>query len=306
MRWIYILKCYNNCDDGSIYYVGQTKRLYSRFWEHNDGRGGINTSVYTPQELVAIYKVSEISKFIDYNEKITDINNDKNLEWTYHTGFNNPYWVLNNWCDFNDEPENHFLYENNIAECLMVHNKNSWNNIRGGKYVRFDCTYKFPGNDYIKELPLCNCGLPCDVKKHKNKNSLYFRCAKKNIWDDLKETFEDLYCCEDPCKLYKEYFTDIELRIGKKTEFENRKKRLKELFSKSQWLKNIHCDSSDPYGKCVGQCGKSNSNYTHIKYLGCLRTLCFDCFIYKNNELKEKYDKKEFGFLTGKCLTMDD
>ena len=119
MHWIYILKCYD-CDDcdgigESIYYVGQTKRLYSRFWEHASGCGGTNTSVFTPQELVAIYKVSEISKFINYNEKIININNDKNLEWTYHTGFNNPHYVLNNWDDFNKKgyivcPISNFVY----------------------------------------------------------------------------------------------------------------------------------------------------------------------------------------------------
>jgi predicted GIY-YIG superfamily endonuclease len=309
MHWIYILKCYDcdDCDgiDNSIYYVGQTKRLYGRFWEHIGGRGGINTSVFTPQELVAIYKVSEISKFIDYNEKVLNINNDKNLEWTYHTGFNNPYHVLNNWDDITYKTNDFIQCENNIAECLMIHNKNNWENIRGGKYVRFDCAYKFPNNDFIKELPLCNCGLPCDVKKHKQKNSLYFRCAKKNMWDDLKEKFEDLDCIEDPCKFYQEYFTDIELRIGKKKEFENRKKQFKELFSKSQWLKNIHGDSSDPYGKCVGNCGKLNSDYKYIKYDGRWRTLCYDCFIDKNHELKRNYDKPDI-FLTGKCLIVDD
>lgn len=309
MHWIYILKCYD-CDDcdgigESIHYVGQTKRLYSRFWEHASGCGGTNTSVFTPQELVAIYKVSEISKFINYNEKIININNDKNLEWTYHTGFNNPHYVLNNWDDITYQTDDFIQCENNIAECLMIHNKNNWENIRGGKYVRFDCAYKFPNNDFIKELPLCNCGLPCDVKKHKNKNSLYFRCAKKNMWDDFKENFEEIDVEYDPCKFYREYFTDIELRIGKKKEFENRKKILKELFSKSQWLKNIHDDSSDPYGKCIGECGKSNSNYKHIKYGWRKITLCYDCFIDKNDELKQNYDKPDV-FLTGKCLIVDD
>ena len=49
--------------------------------------------------------------------------------------------------------------ENNIAECLMIHNKDEWNKIRGGKYTRFDIEYKYPDNDYIKDLPLCKCGL---------------------------------------------------------------------------------------------------------------------------------------------------
>lgn len=93
---------------------------------------------------------------------------------------------------------------------MMTHNKDNWKNIRGGKYVRFDCQYKFPNNEYTKELPLCNCGLPCDVKKHKNKKSLFFRCAKKNMWDSFKDDFE---INDEPCSFYREYLTDIELRI---------------------------------------------------------------------------------------------
>lgn len=303
MYWIYILKCYDENSDEIIYYVGQTKRLYSRFWEHIGGCGGKNTYVFTPQELVAIYKAYEISNFLSYNETIININNDKSLKLTYHTGFNNPYYILNNWDDIDHENDDYFHTENNIAECLMINNKANWENVRGGKYVRFDCTYTFPNNSYIKELPLCICGLPCDVKKHKNKNSIYFRCAKKNIWDGLKEKFENLDCDEYPCKFYKEYISDIKLRTNVKQEFENKKKQLKPLFSKSQWLKNIHDDSSDPYGKCVGNCGKSNSDYKYIKYDGLWRTLCFDCFIDKNNELKQKYEKN---ILSEKCFIVDD
>ena len=114
--------------------------------------------------------------------------------------------------------------------------------------------------------------------------------------DDLKENYEDLISWDSPCKFYKEYVTDINLRIGKKIEFGNRTKILKELFSKSQWLENICGDSSDPYGKCIGNCGKLNTDYKYIKYNGYFRTLCIDCFINKNNELKKIYGKR------GKCL----
>jgi len=300
MHWIYILKCTDNKE--IIYYIGQTKRLYSRFWQHSSGNGGINTSTWIPQEIVAIYKASEISKFIMYNEKITNINdNIDTLEWCYDNGFYNPYYILNNWDDI--DFDNHTIYEceNNIVECLMIHNKDYWKNIRGGKYVRFDCNYKFPNNNYIKELPLCNCGLPCDVKKKKDKNTLYFRCAKKNIWDELKYQINDLYCDNNPCSFYREYLNDIELRIGKKKKIENRKKQLKELFSKSYWLKNVSDDINDPDGKCVGNCGKSNKNYKYIEYDGLWRTLCFDCFIDKNSELKQEYEKQNI-FLSRKCL----
>jgi len=36
MRWVYILQC-----EDSYFYVGETSRLYRRFWEHQDGLGGL-------------------------------------------------------------------------------------------------------------------------------------------------------------------------------------------------------------------------------------------------------------------------
>ena len=54
-----------------------------------------------------------------------------------------------------------------------------------------------------------------------------------------------------------------------------------------------------------GDCGKLNSNYKYIKYSGIWRTLCFDCFIDKNDELRLKYEKNNI-FLSGKCLIKDD
>jgi hypothetical protein len=67
MKWVYILQCNNN-----YYYVGETKRLYSRFWEHNEGAGGLNTSTYEPENIIAIYKVSSLSKFFDYDEIVSN------------------------------------------------------------------------------------------------------------------------------------------------------------------------------------------------------------------------------------------
>ena len=46
MRWIYILKC-----EDDYFYVGETARLYRRFWEHTAGIGGINTQIFTPLKI---------------------------------------------------------------------------------------------------------------------------------------------------------------------------------------------------------------------------------------------------------------
>ena len=59
MQWVYILKC---SDD--YYYVGETNRLYRRFWEHQEGIGGLNTSTYIPECIVSIYKIKTLSFFV--------------------------------------------------------------------------------------------------------------------------------------------------------------------------------------------------------------------------------------------------
>ena len=280
MKWIYILECEDN-----VYYVGTTKRLFRRFWEHNDGNGGMNTSIYRPIEIVAIYKVETICKFIEYNKGVLyDFYSDYKLKF------------FNKFDDENGQLE----AENNIAECIMIHNKTEWKNIRGGKYVRFDCNYSFPDNEAIKELPLCNCGLPCDIKKNEQKNHLFFRCAKKNMWDDMK----DLHNINDePCKFYREYARDIEYRIKTKNNFENRKKKYKELINKSLWLQYLPCEQEGEIGGCV-LCKKqlwcdSQGNFKNngINYYNERILLCYDCFINNNESLKKKYDP-----LRGKCL----
>jgi len=281
MHWIYILRC-----EDDYYYVGETTRLYRRFWEHQDGLGGINTSMYPPEEIVAIYKVNTIGKFIEYNDYVNKIIDG--IWYESYKGFKLR--------DFNDESYEYdnLETENNITECLMIHNKDNWEKIRGGKYTRFDIEYNYPTNNYIKELPLCNCGLPCDIRKNEDKNYLYFRCAKKNMWDKLKEEFgiED-----EPCKFFMEYIKDKKLKMEENKKFEDRNKRMKELFKKSFWLKNIQEDDSLEPEPCIGGCNKGYT-YKKVSYNYRERNLCYDCFIDKNEELSNKYNSIGFG----KCL----
>lgn len=205
MKWVYVLKC-----EGNHYYVGTTSRLFRRFREHEHGVGGLNTSLYPPEQIVAIYKVDTLCKFMDYNCYVNNI-----IDGHWYDKYEGYKMRLFN---DNQQENEHFLdvdAENFIAECLMVHNQedNIWHRIRGGKYIRFDIQYAFPGdqyNNYVKDLPLCNCGLPCDMKKKDDDNYIYFRCAKKNMWDKLKENFD---IDETPCKFYKEYVKDKALKI---------------------------------------------------------------------------------------------
>ena len=276
MHWVYILKCQND-----HYYVGETTRLYRRFWEHNSGKGGVNTYTYTPETIVAIYKVNMLGMFFEYDYLI-----DGEIY--------KPYKLKRFDNEIGDDEYNGRDIENNITECLMMHNKETWDKIRGGKYTHFNVTYKFPINDNIQNLPICKCGLPCDVKKNKTDNYLFFRCAKKNMWEEFKEQFD---IDEEPCNFYMEYIRDKQFKLEETKKFEDRKAILKELFKKSNWLKNIpECDNIEPE-VCIGGCNKGYI-YSKISYSYKELNLCYDCFIDKNEELSKKYTI----ISEGKCL----
>ena len=98
MLWVYILECENG-----VFYVGQTKRLFRRFWEHENGNGGINTSTNTPRKIVAIYKVATLCKFIEYDNII--INRNDNIY------FNRCSRLLNEFNTVNEEENNYDEYE---------------------------------------------------------------------------------------------------------------------------------------------------------------------------------------------------
>lgn len=278
MKWVYILKCEND-----YYYVGETSRLYRRFWEHYDGCGGLNTSIFRPECIVAIYKVNNLGKFFEYNRNVINSININHMFYN-KTG----KWLLKK---YNDEEYNYdnLEAENNIAECLMINNKDNWEKIRGGKYTQF-IKYEFPVNDNVKDLPICKCGLPCDIKKNEDENYLFFRCAKKNMWDDFKEQFE---IEEEPCNFYMEYTKDKELRLEENKLLEDRNKTIKELYKISFWLKHIPEHNNNKPEVCVGGCNKG-CNYNRISYDYVERNLCFDCFIYNNDELTQKYKNKVF------------
>jgi predicted GIY-YIG superfamily endonuclease len=278
MKWVYILKC-----EEEYYYVGQTSRLFRRFWEHNGGGGSLNTALYKPEGIVAIYKVNTLGKFFQYNRNVIDATNK---EEHYNK------WFLKYFNNDTNEEYDHLEAENNITECFMINNKENWTQIRGGKYIRFDIKYKFPENNFIKDLPICKCGLPCDIRKNEEKNLLFFRCAKKNMWDDFKELFD---IEAEPCDFFMEYTKDKQFRLEEINNFENRRKILKDLFRKSDWLKNVEEEEEDDVEQCVS-CNKyvwcdSEGNFKNngIEYHNKRLLLCFDCFIDKNDDLSKKY-----------------
>jgi len=288
MRWVYILQCEDN-----HYYVGHTKRLYRRFWEHQSENGKtLNTSVYAPEKIVAIYKTTVISNFIHYNEKINEYLNDKTVEWKSASALKTlRCWNRN--CDEDTtwyDEEFNGMAENGIAECLMIHQKDNWTNIRGGKYVRFDIDYEYPTTNVLKDLPLCDCGLPCDIRKKDDHDYLFFRCAKKNMWDEFKKLFN---IDDEPCGFYMEYKKDREIRLSR----ERRLKKTKELMKNSFWLRNVPiCNYDADAGENDDECIECCRMHNLITWSDNKIRLCYDCFVGRNDELSKKYG------LTGRCL----
>ena len=209
MYWVYILKC-----EQDIFYVGQTSRLFRRFWEHERGEGGVNTEIYKPLEVVAVYKLVVLGNFFNYNTYISNCFNDYN----FHKYFNGLKYLnnRNTYLKYNK-----LQIENNIAECMMVHLDN-WKQIRGGRYTRFDIKYIRPINTYLENLPLCNCNLPCDIKYNPDKKCLYFRCPKKNIWESVPLSIK-----AKPCHFYQEYTKDKKYRVALCKRREQYKKKLR-------------------------------------------------------------------------------
>jgi len=287
MHWIYILKC-----EDDNYYIGETTRLFRRLWEHYRGEGGVNTCINKPECVVGIYNAHNIYNFLSYNKYIYELTYECNDDDLKHINYYlKKFDIKGNNNGEEDDDFDNLEAENYIVENMMIHNKYNKDNIKGGKYVREDVDYKFPDDELIKDLPVCYCNLPCDIKKNDETNNLFFRCCKKNFWSDLKDKF-DIY--DTPCKYYKEYTKDRVFRIKNNKRFQERKQKLKELFKASSWLKGVDIYYSYNYPqRCIGGC-YSTSESNKLSYMGKKRNICYDCFINKNETLSNKYSSKKF------------
>lgn len=204
MHWIYILGCYDENYKLQQYYVGETNRLYRRLWEHEEGRC-LNTQGYET-EIFGIYKMKPLSYFELYDSQVSAVKNGDLPQSSLYHGFNNPSYLLNNWnvvtkCD-GTKNEDTSTMETFVADCLRKYTNVA---VRGGKYTRFD-EVNYTENDICLTLPKCNCGLPSDVAY--KENSFYFRCSRKNIWEDISNNF----CVHgEPCSFYKKYNHEFEV-----------------------------------------------------------------------------------------------
>lgn len=200
MHWIYVIKC----NDDRIY-VGETRKLFSRLYQHETNRGSKHTSQFKPVSILGLYIVGINYKFFEY---VNEIGNDANIDKL-------SYIICNaNECIWNNK-QYALEVENFITECILSTNENTF----GGKYVnnnRIQLLQSLDDNKKksINNRPICKCGLPCEVKiiKPDKYYKIYYVCSKKNIWEHMRERFNHLNipkCCD----FYCEYLDDLEYRV---------------------------------------------------------------------------------------------
>jgi predicted GIY-YIG superfamily endonuclease len=195
MYWIYVLECESN-----LYYVGETSRLFKRLNDHKKGNGCKNTSMYKPLGLVGLYRVCEMSRFLNYKRMVE--NYDKSMDRLMVDD-------LNNFHVGNSTKDDARLCEDFIT--LEMYNSNF--EVRGGKYLK-EC--RLDGIDRVESgYPRCRCGVPCEIRKKyitRSKWKLYYCCSLKNVWDDMRLVMDGLNI-GDSCDYYMEYLDDIDLRL---------------------------------------------------------------------------------------------
>lgn len=208
VHWVYIVECNDN-----FIYVGETEYIYKRLQQHITGKGGKNTHAHIPTKLIGLYKVYDNQSFYQYNSAVKNNIDTKN--------------IIDEWGSWGDN----LFIENNFTERLFYERKdnskygsgNEWYRVRGGKYTRADLDdfyngYKWASEDTkrgfggtnpvsrkkegdIVDRPLCNCGMPCEVKINKDKTCIYFVCALKNVWSEFNANIE----VGDICDFWKPY-----------------------------------------------------------------------------------------------------
>lgn len=200
MHWVYIINCENN-----IIYVGETKNLYSRLHQHTNNKGSKHTIENKPQSLSGLYKVQGHYRLLLYNREIEKENPDLNKMKELLESFDETVWINKDWA---------LALENFLTEYLLHNNLH----VYGGKYVndnKFTLSRHYDVEE-LKKVPLCNCGLPAEIRCVKNNKyyKLYFTCCIKNVWSSMRNDFKVLNINE-PCNYYWEYMEGIEYRLIK-------------------------------------------------------------------------------------------
>jgi hypothetical protein len=207
MHWVYILRC-----EGKVIYIGETKNLFSRLFQHING-GCSTTKKYPPLELIGLYKVTSNYNFLKY---IKEVYNENIILDDKIENLREYLFSMDNYCLCR---ERSMFVENYMTEKVMdVSRYNEKYKVFGGKYIKDEVKNK--GRIFEEDIydrPLCFCGLPCEIRKTscgigRTKVTIIYTCCVKNIWDKMRVDVGLVYMAS-PCRYYKEYLDDIELRV---------------------------------------------------------------------------------------------
>ena len=203
MQWVYILRC-----EKKVIYVGETKNLYSRLFQHTNG-GCSTTKRYRAIELIGLYKVTSNYNFLKYVKEIydEDVELDDKIE--------NLREYLFDMDNYNLCRERSLVVENYITEKVMDSSiyKDMFK-VFGGKYTKEKVDKNRIFESDVYDRPKCLCGLPCEMRKtvEGKRVRMIYTCCVKNIWDKMRRDIVTINMAH-PCRFYKEYLDDIELRV---------------------------------------------------------------------------------------------
>ncbi len=207
-HWVYILKSRDHEGDLALY-VGETVRLYSRLNEHLSGRGGVNSKILCESgniELVGLYNVFQNDAFENHHDdvisKLSKQINDP-FSWTFQ---------FKRWQEQKDDNYDFLMIENLITEMCIHLKKETWVDVKGGKYTKDACykNAKIPSRDY---RPVCKCGYPAEVFLSKT-NEIWFKCSNANAsWVKFVHPY---FYVPEPCDFFQKYMNDHEFRMRHK------------------------------------------------------------------------------------------
>jgi len=201
MYWVYVLRCENK-----TIYVGETKNLVRRMYQHREGGCGV-TKENKMLELIGLYKVVPNYYFVKYVDRMMSDSDDVDNR---HDDMREMLFSMDK---YNLNRDYSLYVENYITELCMDIKEN----VFGGKYLNNNRKENY-SREFGKEWhrrPLCGCGLPCEVRKYYNgkKIKLNYTCCLRNAWvsDIFKDTDISIKSC---CNFYQEYLEDIEIRVS--------------------------------------------------------------------------------------------
>ena len=176
MRYLYIIRYVS----GDVF-VGDTREIHTPFC----------ISVVPGSSISAIYDANTVNKFLEYDKYVSAIVDGR---------WDQKYRILKNFTQMVLS-----ICEDNITAfadyARLSCCKHSIHFIR----TRLGDENIDPNTDVSGvNIPLCKCGLPCDICKNEEENFLQFRCVRLTPFECV---------CGSPCDFEEEYTKDRNFRL---------------------------------------------------------------------------------------------